>query len=396
MNSYFKRKLIWYKAGSTAPITITEGIQSVNTNKNTKPTTNKCTVVMDNLDLFYTLDGIFLPKEGDIMVVYEKEVTSNSNTDFTDSDVIWTGRFLDRSIQQSGESDILKLSIADWMYDVFSRFWAQSYVGRGKRTNEVIIDVLSNQCESFSGDGSYKLNFDNVATHRNDNSLFPVIEPTLINKPTHEWINELGTPQWTNAVSEVVPIVKENMVFDIRGTNVYWYEKSDTSVLTIDKDTTIHSITTSSKKESSVNFLIIEAGQDFNGEPIYWYAVDPESGGEIIKETYQNPFTIAGKNTTYDNSYHSLRNQYNLSTNAAFIAKVIELVKSYSSYWFQEYGRSKDVISVTLDKTLVNIGDTVLVNLYKHSINTKYIIDGINNRSSESESSTTIDLIQKV
>lgn len=386
---YIKRKLVWY-SGNTI-YEITSGIISMTSSKTTDTTNNKIDVILSDYDIMYSGDT-FLPQEGDLMFCYSKCVINNSNTEFTDDDIVWTGKFIDESHELSPDNNTLTLTIGDYSYDVNNQFHNKSYYGLGMKTNEVIIDIVRNKVENSNGDGNYKLDFTNVASLRNNGSAFPVIEPAFTGKPTHEWLSEISSPTWTNSDAEYsgTQIISEDMVFDIRGTHVYWYEPSSTSTHTIDENTYIISLKEKTNNESSVNFVIFECGEDFNGNKIFWYAVDENSGGKIQKEKYETQLKLAGVNSDWENTYNVLRKQYSISTNSAFVIAVKKKADCYSQEFFNKQNRN--TLSITIDRdNTYNIGDRVTVNLPK-VCNAQYYVRTINHRDTDNEQSTTLEL----
>lgn len=390
--SYIKKKLVWVKGDSS--IELNTGITRATCRKTKEPVNNRADITLTNFDVLYS-SGTFLPVEGDLMFYYSKEVTSNDEKDFTDDDIVWTGKFIDRTRNLSPDSDTIVLKIGDWSYDVNNRYHNKSYVGLGFTTDEVLIDIIQNKVENDNGDGTFKLDFTNVSSTRNDGSSFPVIEPAFAGKPTHEWIDEISSIQNTNTDTELnsTLVVEDDMIFDIRGTSVYWYEAGDTPVLEITEETVIHDIKDTTKNEETSNFLILDLGEDFNGEAIFWYAVDKNATSKLQKDEKAKVQSLAGLSNDYDDAYHTLRKNYTLATNSDFVTEVKKKAEIYAQQVFKR-NKSRE-ITVTLERTYINIGDVVKVNIPKFA-NELYTVKTITHNDGENEQTTQLTLEIKV
>lgn len=391
VNDYMDVKAVWYRNDET-PVNITEQFISATTSEDNEPETNTCNLVVQDDDIFYTGSKLQL-KEGDTIIVWSKRAEDNSwDGVFTDDEIMWYGTFVDYSKTLSPDGEQLSLKVNDLTYVLFNRFWSKSYEDLNMRTDEILIDVLSNQVENVDGTGALRLNFDNVARFRNDSSQFPVLSPNLKLKPVQEWVQELSGRGYTNDPEDPNDnVMTEKMVFRLRGPSVYWYEPSSDIKLTIDDTSVILDLKEESKNGSSVNFLILDCGEDFDGEPIYYYAVDKNSGSEIIKERYEHQLKIAGLNKDYDNAFDQLRKNYSLSTNADFRDKVRQLAQRFSDTWFDYKGRARKVVNVTVPYTPLNIGDIVYIDIKGFS-NKKYRTTSLSHTVSSRDGSTQLQL----
>ena len=390
-NYYIDIKVVWYK-NNEIPVDITEQYISANTVEDNNPETNTCNMLVLDDDVFYS-GGNLQITEGDTIQIYVERTEDPSwNGVFTDNEIMWYGTFVDHTKKLSSDTETLEFKINDFTYVLFNRFWSKSYNGAGLRTDEILINVISNQVDNPDGLGTISLNIDNVARFRNDSSQFPIINPNLKLKPVYEWTNELSQIGYTNDPTDLSDkVVTETMIFRLRGLSVYWYEPSSIVTVTIDEDTSILDFSEASGNAKSVNYLIIDCGDDFNGEPIVWYAVDKNSGTSIIKERYEHQLKIAGKNTTYDNAYDQLRKEYDLASNDDFIDRVHELAKLYSDAWFEISGKAKRKVNVTIPYERINIGDLIKISLPKFS-QTNYRVISISHTVSKNDASTQLTL----
>jgi hypothetical protein len=153
------------------------------------------------------------------------------------------------------------------------------------------------------------------------------------------------------------------MVFRIKGTSVYYTEQPMNQSIVINNSTFVSGLTFSTKNEESSNFLILECGENLNGEPITTYIYDNESGAPIIKESFKHEVKLAGESNTYDNQYHQLRARATSEgwSNSEFTDEVRKLAKSYSKLWFSVFGRVPPSISITIPTTSLNLGDLAYV-----------------------------------
>lgn len=398
LNSFVKLKVTWDK-NNTETIDLTRYVKSLSTTVDFQPRNNICNINLIDNDLIYEND-IFLPEEGDTILVYAKIISDNSSTALSSSDIIWTGKFVDHTRTDSPDSSSLKLKVTDFTYDIFNRFWAKNYSGKSKKTNEIIIEICQNMVESDDGDGTYKLDFTNVESTRPNGSAFPVIEPILFNKPVYEWVNELGSTKWTNSETEINSGTLVNtlpMVFNIRGSNVYWYYPDGSTVLTINESTSYHELKQITSNEKAVNYLILECGEDFNGEPIFFYIYDEYSNSPIQKDAYQKQLKLAGVSNTYDDSYNELRKQSIADglTNDQFREKVRVLAVSYARYWFREVNKGRPVLSITLPKTDVNLGDRIEMS-HKRYENGTYQVKSITHNISATSWTTELKFKKEI
>ena len=387
--SYFLRKLEWYPKGVVNPVIIEE-IVTISTQNDDEPTNDICSISLYNTEKIYD-SGVFLPQENDIMVVYDKKVTSASLTAFTDDDIIWTGKYLDRSISQGADSNTITLKIARWSYNVFNQYSKESYYNRGLKTNEVLEASIKTTVENSDGAGGWQLDFSNIASTRNNGTDFPIIKPTMVKKPMWEFVVELGQINNTNAEIELVPIISKPMVFDIKGKYVYWYERPTMPSITLDDESVIFDIKESSHNEEGVTKLILDCGRDFNGNPIHSYLYNEDIDTEVPKETALKKESIAGLNETYDNTVHALRSQFTVSTNSDFIDAVRVLAQSYGKYWFKTFGAARTKISVTLDMKLAIVSDILDLQLNGYEKG-RYVIKSVSTTSSNNDRSMTLSL----
>lgn len=362
LNGYIKVRVLWF--GDTGSVDLTDSFVSVSSNEDFDPNNNSCNLVLFDSDVFYNSLGNFLVQENDRFIIWGKEVVDNSDLEFSDLDIIWDGKFVDFSRSVDSGSRALTLTLMDSGYDFFNRFWSRNYSGLGLRTNEIVLDILSNVGDNPDGSGFSVIDVSNVANVRGDGSGFPVISPTFAGKPVYEWINELSNPDFTNTSSELAsdPVVSDAMVFRFKGDKAYWYEPSEVA-LTIDGSIFLDSISYSSNNEESINFLILEAGEDFFGEPIFTYVNDPSSTSEVQKDRYETQQRISGRNNEYDNQFHLLRRDYDESSNTEFRREVRDLARSFADTWFRLFGRERKTVSVTLPYVSIELGDFVYINL---------------------------------
>ena len=367
LNGYVKGRVAWLQLDGM--LTIVDTILSVSSMENNQPENNYCDVTVPDFGDFYR-NGMFAINEGDLVFVYAKTITDNSDIDITDDDVFWSGRFIDYKRKDSPDESTIQLKIGDITYNLFQRYDPSSYIGRGMKTNEVLIDVIKRASERWIGDGTFEVDFENISSKRVDNSDFPVIEPTYgTSKPIYEWVNELNMPLWTNSQAEQASgnlVHTRPMIFKVRGNKAFWYYPSTDTALTITPDTPVIELEASSTNEAVVNWLILDCGDDFNGRPIHHYIYDKRTSSFIKKERAEKKYAIAGRNTDYDNAYHFLRSQYTELTNNQFRARVRELAESYAETWFYLYSRSRVEIKVTLSYRPLYYGDLVRINVPKY------------------------------
>lgn len=433
--NYIKVKVEWYPEGADTPINMVD-TTDISTRENFEPTNNKCTLVFAGRAISQMYESnVFKPQENDRVVVYVKKVVDNVSVAFDGDDVIWTGKFVDLGRTINADSRTATWNILDYEYDVFARFHKKAYSGLNLRTPFVLADMIKEVSEDDLGTGEFKVNFKYVGYPRTDgiqvtrpnggdqssiefvqsdidgNTLayqnytalaevvkFPVIEPTMINKPTFEWVQELSSSIWTNSETEQANDDRKatkNYVFRISNQDVLWYYPLSNIAITIDGNSAVLSTNNQTQEEGSVNFLILEAGEDFNGEPIFTYIIDQSSTSTTQKERYDNQVKLAGKNTDYDNDYHSLRLQYTVSTNTEFRAKVRELAQSYAEYWFRNYGRGKQENTLTIPFTPITINEIVRFQL--HNFPTlDFVIKGVNHNISRGTATTTLNLEEDI
>jgi len=398
LNGYVKLKVLWSK-NNTTQVDLTRHTKTVTTTVDFEPHNNIANITMvDNDDIY--LNNVFLPQEGDTVIVYAKIITSNTSTTLSSSDILWTGKFVDHTRTDSPDSSTVKFKVTDFTYDIFNRFWDKNYSGLSKKTDEIIIDIVQSLVEADDGDGTYKLNFTNVESTRPDGSAFPVIEPILFNKPVYEWVNELGSTKWTNSQAEIDVGNQKTllpMVFNIRGSDVYWYYPDGATVMTVDYTTELHEIKQITSNETSVNYLILECGEDFNGEPIFFYIYDEFSNSPIQKDAYQKQLKLAGTNATYDNSYHQLRKQAiaDGDTNSQFRDRVRILAVSYARNWFRYINKGQPVLTLTLPKTDINLGDRIVMNFPRYETGT-YQVKNIENSISANSWTTQLKIKKEI
>jgi hypothetical protein len=393
LNSYVKLQVLWYKNNTTAT-DITRFVRNISTDKNNEPRNNVCNIRLFDNDVIYGSNDKFLPQENDLIIVYAKIIEDNSDTALDSGDIIWTGKFVDHQRTQSPDEKTITFKVVDYAYDIFNRFWSKNYADEGMTTDEIVVDIVKNMVEDDEGLRTYKLGFSNVETTRNDTSLFPEIEPNLFNKPVYEWISELGTTAWTNWETEIddgSTVNKKPMVFDIKGTECYWYYPDGAVVLTLSNTSDYFSIKQETQNEKTANFIILECGDDLNGEPIFTYVYDKLSNSPVQKDNYQLKTNIGGRDTTYEDANHPLRIQAADEgwSNTTFAAAVRKSAESYAEYWFTYVNRNKPVLSVTLPKTDLSYGDRVYIGVPRYDIGT-YEVESVSHNISEKEWTTTI------
>jgi len=427
--SYSKSKLVWYSNNN--PIT-SYRIDNIETNQTFDPVNNKATVDVTDTTPFFE-DGLFMIQENDEIFLYNKVVT-DQDTEFTESDVVWEGKFLDKSIQLSPDNNKLQFSLRDFTYEVFNKFWTETYTAEA--TPFILSNIIQNAVEDSEGSGSLNLNILYVGYPRTDgiqvtrpnggdqsvieftqadkdnNTVayqaytaltaaykFPDIEPKWLKKPIYEWTQELSKPQWTNSDAEYESpsqIITVPLIFDIQGRNVLWYHPLDTVALTIDKTYKIMDLKEDTGNENSVNLLILEVGEDFNAEPITTYVIDETSDATtIVKERFDTQSKIAGISNDYDDQYHNLRSEYTVSTNAAFRSEARKLAKSYANSWFDLVGKARNTISITIPKIDIALGNRVYVNI-KGLKQAYYTVQRITQNASNKEVTTTLQLKEEL
>ncbi|NCD06360.1 MAG: hypothetical protein EOL97_09590 [Spirochaetia bacterium] len=347
---------------------------------------------------FYTPDvtssGRIILNEYDKIVIYAKMVDDNVSTSFTNDDVLFTGIYLEPTRNKSSDANRISLKITDLLYVIFNRMHTESYIGDGLKTNEIIQDIFQRKCEKIDGSGTYLLSFSGIDSTRVDSTSFPVIEPVFANKPVYDWINELSTLQWTNTQTEIDSnniVNKKPMITRIDDNEVKWYYPSDSEDLTLNKNTVLKSYSENIPNESSVNYLILECGQDLEGEPIFKYIYDSNAGASsITKEKYEHRVSLAGENTEYDNTYNALRVTHT-GNNSEFTAAVRKLAESYSEYWFDQFGRAKPTATVILPLQKIRIGQ-VINNQLSSEHKGLYDIKSVSHRINGNDAQTTIKI----
>lgn len=370
INSYTKHRVWWYS--SAGVVDLSEYFVSISIDEEFEPTNNSASLVLLDDDALYIGDS-FVVKENDRVVVWGKEVSDNDDTSFVDTDILWDGKYVDHSKTFNGDGSSLNLKLVDWGYDVFNRFWSRNYADSGLRTDEIIVDILQNTTEELGGTGGYNVDFSNVATVRNNGSAFPVVTPRFAGKPVYEWIQELSNIDFTNTSAELAvgPVVDKPMVFRFKGNKAYWYEQSPAGALVLDESEFVDEISFSTQNEQAVNFLILECGEDFFGEPIFTYINDPLSTSTVQKDRYDTQQRISGRNNDYDNQFHLLRKDFDEASNTAFRDAVRDLAQSFASVWFLLFGRERRKFNVTIPFRNIELGDYLYISLKKFK-NTYY------------------------
>lgn len=352
MRSYVIDRLVWYPRNNLDNPVSFDYIINYSDTENEEPTNNTATVRLYDYNNRLVRNGVFQPQEGELMVYYSKEITSADDVEFTDDDIVWTGIYLDRQQNESPDSHFFTLTIADFGFIVYNRFWNQSYFNRELKTNEVIIDLVKNASEHPTGDGSYFIDVTNIADKRNDGSDFPITKATFINKPVYEWFKELSQPIWTNSEAEILnPVIRHPMTFKIKGYKAYWFERPTNPEYVINDNTFFLDVSEQTENEREVTYLIIECGEDFEGKPIRAYLENDLTKSTIVKERYEKIPKIAGINREYDNEAHSLRTNFSIDTNTQFRQEVRKLAQSYKEYWFSQFALGLTQITITIPYT---------------------------------------------
>jgi len=392
MRSYIKEKLVWTPKGSSNSYTI-DYIIDYSDNETVSPVNNKATIKVYDVGNILIKNGVFLPKSGDLMVFYSKEVFTN-DTEFSDSDILWTGLFIDHDYNETSSDGAITLQVIDLGFKIFNRFWNRSYVSRGLRTNQIIVDIIENMSEDIDGYGEIEIDTSNIATTRNDGTPFPIIEPVFITKPVHEWVTELSSREWTNTPDELLgeEVIKKPMLFKILGAKAYWIEQPTTSIFTISNTTYVNSMKQSTQEEGEVNYLILDCGEDFDSRPIKAYLFNEESTSSITKERFESVPKIAGINQSYDNDYHSLRKDYSLTTNTDFRKAVRKLAESRKAYWFNEFGKGKTQIAVSIPLTDIPEVNSIVTVTRDNFEKGDYRIKTKSNKSNTKSRTTSLQL----
>lgn len=392
---YLKKEIVWH---SPQGLRYIRNISRISGRKNFLPQNDTINIdIIDDGSLYRNNE--FLIKEGDRIDILVKRVTNNTDTEFTTNDIIWTGIFLDYDRVDTPDNKNITLIVTLLTYEIFNRIWNESYIDSGLKTNEIIKSITKNLSEDISGTGDYSLIFNDV-DYPNTNGIqktrvngsdFPVIEPIFTQKPMYEWLQEISSPLWTNTDLEIPPVNRRKMIFRIDGNIVKWYYPTLDNISIINKNFPVLQIRGSSTNQESVNYLILECGEDFNGEPIYTYILDQREGAmPIIKERYEHKVSIGGKNTDYQNDFNRLRQKY-LHDNTGFIKAVREKAESYADFWFEEFGRAKPIIELTLPFSVYNIGDYIYLDYPKYRKG-YYFIEAVGYNLTESEASVILTI----
>lgn len=362
---YVKKKVLWYRNNSANDIVdITRYVRSITSTRTTAPQNNRCDIsILDN-DLLYS-SGVFVPQENDKIFIYAKIITDAGDTELNSLDIVWNGKFVDHKRVETNSTRSLTLNIIDWGYDVFNSFHTESYNTAGLKTDEIVKRIVQTAAEQ--DDGNFSIDTSLVATTRNDSSAFPVIQFSQVNKPISELLTELSLPLWTNSEAETTAdarVISLPMILDFRGNYAIWQEQSLNTVLTI-TDASPYEVTLNTTNEGSTNRLIVDCGDDLEGNNITKIIRDEKSSGSVKKDSQKNRVNLAGRNETYDNTYHYLRAQATTEawTNAFFREKVEELARSYASFWFDSFGRGKPQLKVVAPKIDIELGE--LINMQK-------------------------------
>jgi hypothetical protein len=401
LNAYVKRQITWMKDGTTLVDLTPYVYGEITTDLNKEPRNNMCSIrLLDNNDVYNPITREILFQEGDLIIVYAKIIIDNSDTVLSSNDVIWTGKFVDHTRIDSPDERSITIKVTDFAYDIFNRYWAKRYDGMNMRTNEIVQDICENLSETYGGLGTYTLDFTNIQTTRPNGSLFPVIEPNFIMKPVYEWTSELSSTNWTNSEAEITAnaqICRKQMVFAIKGTSVYWYYPTGTTILTIDNYTYVSQMKLDTNNEKASNFLIVDCGEDLDGEAIITYWYNETSNSPVQKDDYQTQYKIAGTNSDYDRAYHPLKAQAISEgwSNNTFRNRVRVLAKSYSDNYFKFMTKGRPIISVTLPKIEAFIGDRVYVSKDKYTAGL-YEITSVSHIIGDNEWSTQLKLEKEV
>jgi len=356
--TYNKMKVIWYRNNDSNDAVDIGNVVSIKTNRTLNPSNNKASIELDDNDLLYS-NGVFLPQEGDKIFIYAKEITKANDTTLSNNDIIWNGKFVDYSRNESPDGVKLTLQVLDWGYDVFNVFSQRKFIDLGLTTNEVLELIIHIATEN--DDRTYNVDTSNIATTRNDGSLFPVIDYANTLKPVYELTDELSQPQWTNAEGE--DVIKYPMVLDFRGTDVYWYEQPLSTSLVIDNYSDVISISYNTSNEQTATRLILEVGEDLDGDPVHTYISDNKNSSAVVKESFKSEIKLTGKNNDYDNEYNELRATAiaNSWSNQKFRDEARTLAESFAETWFRTVGRKLPTIIVTLPRIDINLGELLSI-----------------------------------
>ena len=402
---YLKKEVFWTNEnGVTRQLSALQGIRSRVT---FEPSNDNLRLSLIDDESLYQ-DGKFRIKEGDRIDVFIKMVKDNIDVSMKGSDMIWSGIFLDYNRTDDTDNQSIDITVTSLSYEIFNRFWNQSYANQSLKTNEIIADILQNLSENVGGTGDYNVTYsmveypsrEGIQSTRSDGSDFPIIEPVYTQKPMYEWLQELSSPLWTNTDEEIPPVQSRKMVFRIDGDitnnkiiyNAKWfYPVIDNAIILSSLDQVI-SINGGSTNEDSVNLLYLDCGEDFNGRPIKTQIFDQtHSAMPIIKERYEHKVSIGGLNNDYQNEYNSLRQKYYPGQNQEFRNEVTKLARSYADYWFKEFGRAKPKLTITIPFQRADLGSYIYLNLPKYPKG-YYFIEALGYNITESEATTILDV----
>lgn len=392
--AYLKTKVVIDQDGVTTTL---YDFNKISAKIDFEPTNNKAEIEIANPSDFFE-SGQFKLNENDRIYIYAKIVESNSDSAFTSDDIIFNGLFIEHSINKTTDELVVTIDVIDFGYQIFNRMLNESYLNDGLKTDEILINVIKNNCEKPDGSGDYSLTFTGVETTRPDGSAFPIIEPTFTKDPVYDVIEDLSSTIWTNSETEIDynnRKITKKMIFRIDGNEVKWFYPTEELVDTITNDSEIISAKQSLNTEGSVNFLILECGEDLNGDVITTYIYDEKSGtSPNTTEQYQTVKKLAGQNDDYDNQYLELRAKYiALDDNNGFIKAVRQKAQSFSEIWFKN-NRATTTISLEVPLKRYDIGEYIDIELSNFDKG-NYEIKSVNYNISNNSATTTL-ILQKV
>jgi len=428
-NGYLDAKVVWYRNNQSTDQVELTNIISLSSSENNKPLNNMVSIRVprdDNL----IVSGTFVPKENDVVLIYVKKVVHSDDVDFTDSDILMTGKYVDYQKKTDPTSDTITLKIADWGYDIFNQYEKKSYYDSGLRTPFVIADSIREKSEEVSGSGGFKLDvlfvgyprkdgiqvtrpnsgdqsaieftwddyLNNTAAYQAYTALseswkFPVIKPALQLKPMNTFLNEMSNVGYTNTEAELSsdPLTRRSYVFRINGTRPIWYYPSVTEDYIINEDDEILDISEKSTNEASTNFLILDCGSDFNDRPIHAFIQNTKSESSVKKEASEKKEALGGGNTTYDQTYHQLKSEFTSGTNTEFRQAVRDAAETYGEVWFEIFGKGETENRISVGYYPYRYGEIVRVDLENYS-NTLYKVESVAHSISKKAATTTLSL----
>jgi len=138
---------------------------------------------------------------------------------------------------------------------------------------------------------------DTVAAAALDNATvyqgFPIVDITKVWKPLYEWLQELGTTQFTNyedetATGSALKYSRAFLLWVDKDNSINWYPADQTVdiTLTVGSDE-IYELSLEKSVFDSVNMVIYNIGEDMYGVGAIWYYFNENSEVSTLKMRYQ-------------------------------------------------------------------------------------------------------------